>query len=84
MYQCEFRVKGAGHFPIDMLRYDAAHPRTSDDAASVAATPADWPGAREIELIRREATKRNCKPTAARWASFGWRVVETRPAYKVS
>lgn len=83
MYQTEYRVKGSGHFPMDMLRYDTSYPRTTDDATAVGATARDWPGEREVELIKHAVNKLAALPTEARWASFGWRVIEVRRPYKM-
>jgi hypothetical protein len=58
-------------FPIDMLRHDACWPRSSDDALKVAAMLAAELPAKcgEIQLVSHD------EPTAARWLSFGWRVI---------
>jgi hypothetical protein len=61
-----FTVKGTGEFPFDMLRYDAAWPNASDDAAKMGAR-----GWRSVRLT----TQQNGAPTAARWESFGWKVI---------
>lgn len=84
MYQIELRVKGSGWFPTDMLRYSNCVPRTSDDAASIAASPKDWPGIREVELIRSASTAYAVKHIAEdRWKSFGWQVIRIGKPSKV-
>jgi len=73
-----FTVEGAGEFPLDMLRYDGCYPRTEEDANR----------AQDRERGRRqvECTKPMCpsywRPKAARWESFGWKVIaEKRDTY---
>lgn len=61
-----FLVEGSGPFPLDMLRYDKAFPRTEQDA-NVA----------QGSRIRRSVTLLSSSlsaPTHARWESFGWKV----------
>lgn len=60
-----FTVEGSGPFPWDMLRYDGAWPTTSEDVQKLHGT-----GRRRIHLSSAQG------PTHARWASFGWKVVE--------
>lgn len=60
-----YDVDGFGEFPIDMLRYDAAHPATTNDVAAMFDTA----------HRRRVSIHSYRPPTAARWESFGWRVV---------
>jgi hypothetical protein len=64
-------VVGAGRFPLDMLRYDQCVPATPDDTLAVASAE---PGARRVRLLRFAPD--GVRPSSARWASFGWRVVE--------
>lgn len=61
-------VRGSGAFPIDMLRYDAAHPYQERDSAAIEHIARS----REVGDVRVVMTH---EPTAERWASFGWRVV---------
>jgi len=60
---CTYNVEGRGLFPFDMLRYDAAWPAASRDAAYI-----DGREQRKIGLASWQG------PTIERWASFGWRV----------
>ena len=62
-----FKVTGASEFPMDMLRYDAVYPRTSEDASNIGA--GQW-HKRERRTI--EIKGEGCTPD--RWASFGWKV----------
>lgn len=62
---CKFTVEGSRNFPLDMLRYDACYPATSEDAIKLAAMEA-----RKITLISTMIAE----PTAGRWNSFGWQV----------
>jgi hypothetical protein len=86
-YQIEFRVRGRGYFPLDMLRYCNAAPRNSDDKASVLATSKEYGVAffqpREIELVKESTSARAVKNLADdRWRSFGWEVINVRKPYK--
>ena len=84
-YKIEFRVKGQGEFPKDMLRYSNCEARTSDDAESINATMSDWPGVREIELVRSASNLHAVKFLAEdRWKSFGWEVVSFRKPFHFS
>ena len=80
----EFRVKGKGYFPMDMLRYSKCEPRTEDDEESILATPSDWPGEREIELVRMASNTTAVNFLADdRWKSFGWEIIARRKHYHV-
>lgn len=75
-YKIEFRVKGKGYFPTDMLRYSNCVARNSEDQDSINASPSDWKGEREIELVREARNLRAVKFLAEdRWKSFGWQVI---------
>ena len=74
-------VTGRGHFPVDMLRYDACWP--SDDHAVEVITFAgdnslDEPDQFYTCDLTRVSTNPNDNPTSARWASFGWSVSRVR------
>ena len=88
-YACEFTVKGIGGVPIDMMRYDRATPLTQEDAAKAVdganmmfehnEIDAHLPPTQTIRMIRfTEGNGRNHadSPTVARWASFGWRILD--------
>jgi hypothetical protein len=64
----QFTVVGTGHFPNDMLRYDACWPSSSGDAVTM--------GTKEYGQLRtvRLRTERSGSPTVKRWESFGWNV----------
>jgi hypothetical protein len=73
-----YEVTGRSRFPIDMLRYDAAHPERESDSARITGTL--WPNEPLNEPVTVTVVSAHM-PTRARWASFGWRVgtvVETR------
>ena len=65
-----YRVSGRGKFPFDMLRYDQCWPRRERDSALIDAHTrhpnVEW----EVELMGTRM------PTAARWRSYGWEVVQ--------
>lgn len=66
----KFTVEGSGPFPLDMLRYDSAHPSSETDANR----------AQDAERGRRRVTLLSTAwkaPTVGRWESFGWHVVPT-------
>ena len=71
MYITHFAVEGAGQFPIDMLRYDSCHPRTSADAAAI-----EERGRRKVHLTGYHHTK-HLPCTPERWRSFNWKVVDS-------
>jgi hypothetical protein len=74
-----FDVQGRGEFPFDMLRYDACFPASSTDAALMAVPERSridgFPRTITIKLKRWVPPGYPFKPTAERWASFGWSVV---------
>ena len=69
-----FTVIGTGRFPIDMLRYDGCWPFQSSDAVAIENSfKTIRPPDPESHTVRLEGT---CKPTVARWRSFGWDIKE--------
>lgn len=73
----DFEVRGSGRFPFDMLRYDSAWPRTSEDAEEIGLA---WENdgyfeARTVKLRTTIMARGQDPITPARWRSFGWRVV---------
>lgn len=66
-------------FPVDMLRYDSCWPLTTEDARKIENILNEG---ERLTLPRRvrvqlQTSDRNFNvPTAARWDSFMWRVVE--------
>lgn len=66
-----FIVTGNGPFPLDMLRYDAAWPRTTDDALVIARTFKD----RGPEVATVVSLTSHTPATVGRWHSFGWKVI---------
>jgi hypothetical protein len=67
-----FVVKGRGRFPVDMLRYDACWPASSEDATKITRLISD-PEDTENEIALTVAPGYG-PPTVARWNSFGWAV----------
>lgn len=61
-----FVVKGFGRFPIDMLRYDSAYPRTGDDASKIESAVTGELRKWEISLC----SESRHAPTVDRWSSF--------------
>lgn len=66
-----YYVTGSGAFPVDMLRYDAAWPASSEDAAIMGID----------EFVSRDRNRRRSiklhsyrEPTVDRWSSFVWSV----------
>jgi hypothetical protein len=75
MHQTRFTVEGAGPFPIDMLRYDCCFPET-EFGGTAAIMSEEIRGVRHAKLMVRHEGKGRHQLTPARWASFGWRIVE--------
>src|SRR5215475_13664006 len=69
----EYFVSGTGEFPWDMLRYDAAWPVDSNDAANMGLGFHDngMAAYKEVRSVRLRSYK---PPTVARWSSFTWSV----------
>ena len=65
-----FQVKGTGQFPIDMLRYDLCWPATGSDSTDIENSGRPSTTLHRIDLRGLKV------PTAIRWASFGWEVVQ--------
>ncbi len=72
-FETVFVVEGRGEFPIDMLRYDCAFTATQHD--SDIAQYRDH--LRRVVLVSRRVN--DSDPTAERWRSFGWTVVNVFP-----
>jgi hypothetical protein len=73
-----FTVEGRGHFPADMLRYDACYPQSEDDSGKIMQSLYTGDAeSREIRLAHRVLKDEYLAnyPTEGRWQSFGWRVV---------
>ena len=71
IYRYTVRPIRSFDFPIDMLRYDCAWPRATEDAINIALGIRDK-GNRidSVTLLSHD------KPTAERWQSFGWEIVK--------
>lgn len=67
-----FTVEGNGRFPLDMLRYDCAWPKSSADVVLMDDREAGL-AKRRITLMARQDGR--WVPSSARWHSFGWTVV---------
>lgn len=70
------------HFPIDMLRYDGAFPRTEADANRIADSYHAVAVIEPIELVQVRAEK-HAAVGEPRWESFGWRVVQVSKPEKI-
>lgn len=71
-----FQVKGGWPFPIDMLRYDDAHPLTESDKALIERLSTE--NAQSTEDIRNThvvTLVSHHRPAEGRWSSFLWRVL---------
>ncbi len=66
-----FTVEGRGAFPYDMLRYDQCFPLTGDDSANMQQHVTE----RRSVTLTRISDRSAWLPTAARWSSFTWAVV---------
>lgn len=61
-----FVVTGRSAFPIDMFRYDRCWPATEADSVALVSSAS-------IRTITLKGLK---EPSLARWASFGWKVLD--------
>lgn len=71
MYSHRFNVRGAGLFPMDILRCDRCTPLGNRDVSLMCMR--DPHNERELTLMSYQNFK--WKPTEARWKSFGWVIV---------
>ena len=76
----KFTVQGRMVFPVDMLRYDACWPYTTEDAIEIACSldRVDPPEVRTVTLI----TSMN-RIAKGRWESFGWKVLNEKSRYSI-
>lgn len=74
-----FTVRGKGHFPVDMLRYDHCWPADQEQVAALIheiGMPSQWVE-RDIRLTGfTYGTGSSGGVNPDRWASFGWKVIE--------
>lgn len=70
-------VSGSLPFPVDMLRYDRCTPNTEQDSNRILSSFDPMSGRVKLDVIRAGCPK-TWSPTAARWKSFGWDVMEVR------
>lgn len=68
-----FFVEGHGRFPVDMLRYDHAHPASSVDATAIADT-FNHPNEEHRIFLEAWPAAGTLSPSVRRWESFGWLV----------
>lgn len=73
VYIQTYSVRGVGRIPMDMLRYDSSFPHTELDASRAEDPPDVGAGG---EIILAHVGHRGWLPTAERWSSFGWNVVD--------
>lgn len=73
----KFTVEGKGIFPYDMLRHDRCYPTTLESAQAMDCQLCAGMvrGKRKVELIKPVEHIYEY-PTAARWESFGWKVIK--------
>lgn len=74
-YETTFAVRGVWPFPHDMLRFDECWP--VDDAGAHLIDDMQPSGNPVTITLRTRAPNPQIRPTARRWESFGWKVVET-------
>lgn len=74
-YFFDFEVRGRGHFPFDMLRYDTCYPIDPDSVSNLDFDTMEIGRKERSVRLRSWGLMRNWEPTAARWSSFGWYVV---------
>jgi len=73
-YRFVVTVTGSNPFPVDMLRYDAAFPRTEEDSHKIAVDM--YSGGMEPRTVQvlTDQFWKHWTPAVDRWRSFGWRV----------
>lgn len=69
-----FEVRGRGHFPLDMLRYDECTPLREGDSLQMNESFFSR-SSRDITLT----SSKKYGPTKGRWNSFGWNVLPRIP-----
>ena len=67
-----FVVKGAGPFPVEMLRTNRCYPASRENALIIADTLKHGPFRAETRTVNMLSQHR---PHKGRWQAFGWRVV---------
>lgn len=76
----EYTVTGSGPFPIDMLRYDSAWPKSEMDSHLVSMTRDNEgyfrPRTVTLETWNSPDRAPIARVTPERWESFGWKVNE--------
>lgn len=70
-------VRGAGRFPVDMLRHDSCTPWNETDSYRVGTEDDHGRAPREVTL--RRFSRGGQEATVGRWESFGWLIVEETP-----
>jgi hypothetical protein len=88
LWVIEFAVQSKNklvlQFPIDMLRYDSCYPANDQYSVirivdsldqNISAIEFDH---KPINLIHNSHGNKNWSPTAARWESFGYRVINIK------
>lgn len=65
-----FTVKGRGHFPFDMLRYDSCFPEAQVDVSNVSHPSMN----EDREICLGTFQHKGWEPTIGRWDSFLWKV----------
>jgi hypothetical protein len=72
MYRHHALITGRGAFPVDMLRYDAAYPASSQDVLEIVNSLDPESGNRKywVHMSKRTDAKIDTF-TAGRWQSFG-------------
>lgn len=62
-------VRGAGQFPVDMMRYERACPDNQTDSSAI--TNEEGP-TREVHLVQFSRNRHITQISIDRWKSFGW------------
>jgi hypothetical protein len=74
-YHHEYIVEGPAPFPIDMLRYDGACPRTERDSHLIRDSIEGIGPRLKFQVVVSKVWERAWKPQVHRWESFGWKVL---------
>lgn len=71
----KFTVVGKMPFPIDMLRHDSCYPRDTVSANNITASISN----EEENVVYKVTLTGSSYPTARRWQSFSWDVIDVEP-----
>lgn len=75
MYQQDALILGSGNFPIDMLRFECAFPKTERDAGIMEGSAINRRAGIFVVLISRYTDRKTRQWTPGRWHSFNTKIL---------